>query len=111
MTAGARVDLDDGWRVGEDKQLVFTITDDQGIALDPTGWACTYRLWPARAPHGATPLVVIEVVGFAAKITVNVPATATAVLQPGTYEHSLWRTDVGLVSCLAADTVELGGSV
>lgn len=108
MSAGARVDPEDNWLVGEDKELIFTVYDEQDLLVNPDGWACRYQLFPARAVAGTAPLLTVDVVGFGGLVTVPIPGTVTALLRGGTYEHVLRRTDAGAAAVLAYDSVALG---
>lgn len=111
MASGARVDAADQWRVGEDKRLIFTVYDDQGVKLNPDGWTATYRIFARRARPGDAPLASITgLVGAGGVITVDVPAASTADLMAGTYEHVLRRVDEGNKAVLAYDSIELGAA-
>lgn len=111
MMTGARVDAEDGWHVGEDKTLRFTVRDDDGKPVNATGWTASYAIHRRRAAHDAVPLWSTSVVGGSSgRLDVEVPAEATAGLQPGTYEHVLRRTDPGARAVLAHDSISLGGA-
>jgi hypothetical protein len=89
----------DGFFIGEDKTLQFTINDSTGATVNVTGWQVTFKL----AASLSGDMLFTKTVG--AGITLTSPTSGilqvlcssadTISLAPGTYFYALRRTDAG----------------
>jgi hypothetical protein len=100
---------DDGWFVGEDQSLQFTISDVSGAVQNITGWTLQFKM---AATEGGTSVLTLSATltsptsGIA---TVVSPAAGTTGLMPGTYFYTLSRTDSGNNAVVAAGPAVLRG--
>jgi hypothetical protein len=111
MAEQADITADDGWFIGEDKTLEFTVLEADGSAQDLSGWAIE---WVLRREPGGSALVTKEV---GSGITVSTPASGvlqvavadvdTDPLPAGRYWHALRRADSGTEAVLAYGQVAL----
>jgi hypothetical protein len=100
--------------IGEDKLLTWSVTDDDGAAVDISGWAMRWILSGAPAASATSPLLTKTtggsgLVGDAGgDATVTLADTDTDDLRVGMYHYNLWRTDDGFETVLAYGTLPLG---
>ena len=88
----------DNWFIGEDKSLIFTVYQADGITpQNITGWALEWDLRKTDADATAV-LTKTTASGIALTTptsgvcTVTIADTDTDTLDPGTYRHALKRT-------------------
>jgi hypothetical protein len=100
---------DDGWFVGEDQSLQFTISDVSGAVQNITGWTLQFKM---AATEGGTSVLTISgalTSPTTGLCTVVSPAAGTTGLTPGTYFYTLSRTDSGNNAVVAAGPAVLRG--
>lgn len=108
MSAQANITSDDGFFIGEDKSLVFTIQDSAGAAVNITGWTIQFAMADALSGSSdltksatlTTPLSGICTVAIASGDTIGLDPTST-------WYYRLRRTDSGSRAELAYGTVDL----
>lgn len=98
---------------GTDRQLRFTVRDDDGNVIDITGWTLEWVL--RHSDEGAA--LITKTTDPGDGITVTAPTTGialvefdpvdTALLDPGQYVYALRRTDMDFVDILAFGVFEL----
>jgi hypothetical protein len=107
MSTLSNITASDGWFIGEDKSLVFTIYDANGAAQDITGWTISWKL-SATLSGAATLTKTASLTTPASGIcTVAVAAGDTSGMTPGTYYYTLRRTNSGSAAELAYGFAEL----
>jgi hypothetical protein len=94
--------------VGDDWQIIGRLTDENGVALDPTG--ASSAVWKLDDETGTSSLFTLTLgagVTIAADPTgisavpvalITLPAVQTATLQPGTYRDQLRLVLAGVTS-------------
>jgi hypothetical protein len=114
-----RISASDGWFVGEDKVLRFTVDGDtDGIS----GWQLGFRVFAAKAKEGDLPLVEVLSGGGAivaseatadapAIVTVVVSAEQSVVIGAGPRQFVLARVDPGSRNVLSYGTAALQSAV
>ena len=107
MSTQSNITASDGFFIGEDKSLVFTIYTSAGAAQDITGWTISWLL--SATNSGAATLTKSATLTTPASgiCTVAVASGDTSGLTPGTYYYTLRRTDSGSKAELAYGTCEL----
>ncbi|MGH9202203.1 MAG: hypothetical protein ACRD2A_13320 [Vicinamibacterales bacterium] len=114
MSKEANIAKTDNWFVGEDRTFIFTVNNaaDSG-AENITGWALE---WVLRKDADATAAIITKTVagggitipvGTDGKANVLVLDDDTVNLEPGTYYHTLRRTDGGQETVLSFGTATL----
>lgn len=115
MAIEANITPDDGWFLGEDKNLVFTIYQADGVTpQNITGWALSYMLKrrvtdldPAAVLTRTTALGAITLTTPLLGIcTVSIPDDVSDPLVAQLYHHELKRTDAGSEGVLTYGTAE-----
>jgi hypothetical protein len=101
----------DGWFIGEDKTLQFTIADSTGATINITGWQVTFKMSSSLSGD----MLFTKTVGSG--ITLTSPTSGilqvlsssadTLSLAPGTYFYALRRTDTGFKAELDYGSVVL----
>lgn len=96
----------DNWFIGEDRTFQFTVTKPDGSAQPITGWSLEWVLRRHPAEGAAlitktTPTGVAITNGSAGVCEVRIAAADTRELAPGTYFHTLARSDQGSKTVLA----------
>jgi hypothetical protein len=114
-----RISADDGWFVGEDKVLRFTVDGDtDGIA----GWGLGFRLYAARSKDDDPPRLEILSGGGAivateatpthpAIVTVTVTGEQTQTTGAGQFQFVLSRTDLGARNVLSFGAAAIQSAV
>lgn len=119
MATKSDITADDDFFIGEDKSLVFTVTDAAGDALNISGWSLSWMVKRRRADADGSALIVKTTDDDIALTTpgdgvctVLVADTDTDAMLPGTlYYHELKRTDAGFETVLAYGELTLRPSV
>jgi len=125
MSLIARITADDGWHIGEDKRLEFTVYADADLTtvIDASAFALSWAIARTVASaillekttgsgvtisgvFNADPAVNTQVVNVAIEDTDTQPDTGDP-WAAGGYYHELKRTDVGLEGILARGPVTL----
>lgn len=105
MAVQSRIDADDQWFVGEDRQFRFTFTagDTDGIET----WTLALELYAGDAMPSDEALVTVAAAGHAAVegdedtpaeaayIVATVPSAESIEIGPGHYQFVIRRTDDG----------------
>lgn len=117
MALKATIGDADGWYVGEDKQLSYTVytTNAKTVIQDVTGWALSWKLRKKRAD--ADPAILSKATGGSGititgtfnsdpavntqRVVVTIADTDTDALTPLGYWHELKRTTDGQETILA----------
>lgn len=116
MAAVQNIAEADGFYVGEDKVLVFDITDSSGSPQTMTGWTLSWSLRRTQGASGtaistltttAGDITIGDADGTDDRATVTVGSAETSGLAPGVYAYSLARTDSGSWQVLAAGSCVL----
>lgn len=90
------------WFRGADKNFRFTVLDDDGVAVDITGWAVEWVVRKHKGDQGTALLSktagsgIILTTPASGILTVAVADTDTDGIPAGTYYYTLWRTDAGV---------------
>jgi hypothetical protein len=112
MAEHAPITKEDEWFTGEDKTFRFTVRDSAGAIQVLTGWEVEWVLRKHRSAAGDPVLIKDNDPGTApvdaaitdgpgGKVEVYIRRGDTDDLNPGTYFHTLRRTDDGSSSVLA----------
>ncbi len=107
--------INDGWFVGEDKTLHFTITGEDVGGI--SGWAMEWAVYRSRARSTEPPLLTVLATGVAptalegAKAVVPLSGEQSAALGPGIYQHVLRRIDPGFRTVLSFGSAKLRSAV
>lgn len=110
MATQANIGTDDDFFTGEDKSLVFTVTQADGTTpQNITGWALSWMLKRNAGDADAAALITKSTVAGSIALTtplsgvctVTVEDTDTDALSPGTYRHELKRTTAGVETVLS----------
>jgi hypothetical protein len=113
MANEVHIEDSDHWFVGEDKILEFTVYQSDGITpQNITGWTLEWVLRKAASAIAATlsktTAAGITITNALAGICqVAITDDDTVALAPGTYFHTLRRTDSGSETVLAFGTCVL----
>lgn len=119
MAVEQRISADDGWFVGEDKTLRFSVEGDtDGIE----GWALGFRMYGKKARDTDLPLLNISsaggpivataaAAGRPAIVTVTVTGEQSQTLGAGVFQFVLSRTDVGARNVLSYGAAALQSAV
>lgn len=97
----------DGWFVGEDKGIVFTITNSAGAALDITGWTISYEFAAIQYGHEIFSKTATMITPTAGVCAVVIDSGDTIALTPQTYYYTLRRIDTGFRTELAYGSIAL----
>lgn len=96
---------DEFWFAGEDKEIQFTIRDENDATIDVTGWSFEYEF---VLKNTSTPAFTKTSPGGISLedptngvVVVVIDAADTASLEEGNHDHILKRTDSGDVAVLA----------
>ena len=106
MSVDAPIADTENWFIGDDVPLDFTVVDENGDAVDITGYALE---WVLRETPGSATATITKTTsdgititgGPAGKCRAAIADTDTIDLSPGRYFHTLKRTDDGLETVLS----------
>lgn len=102
---------DDMWFAGEDKQLRFTILDENAVAVDITGWAVRFAFGEMPGDDAIFEKTVGSGITLTTPLsgllTVQVQDADTDALAAGSYVYSLKRMDNNTETILAFGDVLL----
>jgi hypothetical protein len=106
MSEEAPIQQTDHWFIGEDRTLRFTVLDENDAVVDITGYALE---WVMRERPATATAAITKTTGSGITITdgpnglceVTIADADTLSLSPGTYFHTLRRTDDGLETVLS----------
>lgn len=106
MAIEANITKDDGWYLGEDKSLAFTVYQSDGTTpQDMTGWALSWRIKKKRTDADASAILTKTTasgISISTSVaTVTVADTDTDALTARGYYHELKRTDAGFEAVLS----------
>lgn len=107
MAVESSIQADDGFFVGEDKDLRFEV---EGDVAGLSGWQVEFALYPRRTNDPAPLVVKTQSNGISrggTTLTVHLVGDDTAVLAGGLYQYVLRRTDPGFRQVLAYGGVNL----
>ncbi len=109
MSTERDITATDGYFVGEDKALVFTVKDAVGAAANITGWTIRFELSDLNDQFGHEILTKTATLTSPGSgiCTVIVASDDTIELEPGTYYYTLRRTDAGARTELAYGSLVL----
>lgn len=103
MSEKSTIEKEDFWFAGEDKELQFTIRDENQVVIDVTGWSFQWEL----CVNGAVVLTKVSPGGVQLTdptngiVTVIIADTDTASIVEGNHKHVLKRIDSGDAAVLA----------
>lgn len=103
----SNIGRNEGWFLGEDRTLRFTVLDDANQPVNITGWAILFAFQDKEGGatlFSRTPDMVDANGGVC---DVQIDPTDTEDLFPGTYFYILERMDPGNVSVLAYGAIVL----
>lgn len=113
------VNIGDEYFTGEDKALLFSITDASDDPQDITGWAISWMV-KRRKTHPDADAIVVKTVGSGITLTspttgvlsITVSDTDVAAIVGGNlYYHELKRTDAGFETVLSQGQFVLNQAV
>ena len=107
MSTQSNIAASDGFFIGEDKSLVFTIFNSAGSAQDITGWTISWKLSATLSGNATLTKSATLTTPASGICTVSVAAGDTSGLTPGTYYYVLRRTNAGSAAELAYGSCEL----
>lgn len=120
MAIERNITLADDWFIGEDKTIVDTIYQADGVALqNVTGWAISFLVKKTATDTDAAAKVTKTTGGFgialttpaSGVITITIVDTDTAALPAGEYRYEIKRTDDGSETVLTFGTCYLRQAV
>lgn len=120
MATQANIGTNDDFFTGEDKSLVFTVTQADGSTpQNITGWTLSWMLKRNLGDADAAALITKTTAGGAIALTtplsgictVTIEDVDTDALTPGTYRHELKRTNAGTETVLSYGTCVLKQAV
>ena len=119
MAIESRVNADDDWFVGEDREWQFRFVE--GDTSDVPDWTMELAFYPRRARDNDAALLTVTATGVTGGFTQNGPVDAAAVctvtaantftLGAGYFQFVLRRVDPGRRSVLAFGSAELRSAV
>lgn len=104
------------YTIGDDWQIIGRLTDENGVALDPTG--ASSAVWKLDDETGTTSLFSLTLgagvtigadpTGISAVpvVLITLPAVSTATLTPGTYRDQLRLVLAGVTSTFWAGPIQ-----
>lgn len=110
MSVERDITADDGFFVGEDKALVFTVKDAVGAVANITAWTLRFELASEKFGTEILAKSAILTSPGTGVATVELDSTDTIDLTPGTYYYTFRRIDAGsraelaYGSCVLLDT-------
>ena len=104
MSTQSNITASDGWFLGEDKSLVFSIFDVNGAAQNITGWTISWKLSATLSGAAVLTKSAVLTTPLSGICTVSVAAGDTSGLTPGDYYYTLRRTNTGSAAELAYGT-------
>lgn len=119
MSFSQPITTEDGWFVGEDKELEVIVYQpgttlaqalaDTGVRQNVTGWTVQWAL--RKSQHGGVVILAktASIVGAAVngRLRVTIDHADTTALTPGRYFHTFARIDSGEQTVLAYGTATL----
>lgn len=115
MSKLSPITTDDEWFQGETKLLSFTVEteEENGTPEVISGWAIRWELRPHKKAQstiftketGGSGVVITDPLNGLVEVTID--AADTIEIEPRTYWHELWRTDVGFETVLSYGPAEL----
>jgi len=94
-------------RQGEDRSLVYTITDSAGAAQNVTGWTVQWKCRHESSSSVALTKSASLTTPASGIVTVSLSASDTTALSLGRYLIQLWRTDSGYATQLSEGVMEV----
>jgi hypothetical protein len=107
MSTQSNITASDGFFIGEDKSLVFTIYDANGAVQNITGWTISWLLSATNSGTAILTKSATLTTPASGVCTVTVASGDTSGLTPGTYYYTLRRTNSGSKAELAYGSCDL----
>jgi hypothetical protein len=111
MSVNSPITAADGWFVGEDQDLQYTVSDSNGAIQDITGFTIQFKMGLQQGGTAVLTKSATLTTPAAGICTVSVASADTAALTPATYWYALSRTDTGQNQLLAYGLAVLQGRV